>query len=177
LKRWESLHALALVYRDAYFSQLVDRYQAKWQEFSKLARDVRESFLATGIGLVSDPVKQAAPPLLSITPGPQTGGTFYASVTWVNAAKQEGAPSYPSSLTVFDGNLMTVSATGTPPNAVGFNVYAGTSLEAMLRQNDVVLPVTVPYLYVPGQIMQGPLPGDGQGPDYTRPMARTLLRG
>ena len=29
LKRWETMHALELVYRDAYFSQLVDRYQAK----------------------------------------------------------------------------------------------------------------------------------------------------
>jgi hypothetical protein len=28
LKRWEMMYALALVYRDAYFSQLVDRYEA-----------------------------------------------------------------------------------------------------------------------------------------------------
>src|SRR5271157_5466181 len=27
LKRWETLYALALFYRDAYFSDLVDRYQ------------------------------------------------------------------------------------------------------------------------------------------------------
>src|SRR5689334_11770909 len=39
LKRWETMHALALVYRDAYFSQLVDRYQAKWQEYAKLAHE------------------------------------------------------------------------------------------------------------------------------------------
>src|ERR1700691_5222722 len=52
LKRWETMHALALVYRDAYFSQLVDRYQAKWEEFDKLARDARESFIAIGMGIV-----------------------------------------------------------------------------------------------------------------------------
>ena len=50
LKRWETMHALALVYRDAYFSQLVDRYQAKWQEYAKLARDARESFIAERAG-------------------------------------------------------------------------------------------------------------------------------
>jgi hypothetical protein len=177
LKRWETMHALALVYRDAYFSQLVDRYQAKWQEYANLTRDASESFIACGLGLVRNPVVQAAPPNLSTTPGPQTGGTFYASVTWVNAANQEGAPSYASSLTVSDGNLMTVGVTGAPSNAVGFNVYAGASLTAMLRQNDVLLPVGATFTYVPGEITQGPLPGNGQIPDFTRPLARTMLRG
>jgi len=177
LKRWETMHALALVYRDAYFSQLVDRYQAKWQEYAKLARDASESFIAGGLGLVSDPVVQAGPPLLSATPGPQQGGTFYASVTWVNATNQEGTPSFASSITVSDGNLMTVAVSGAPKNAVGFNVYAGTLLTAMVRQNDVPLAVGATYLYVPGETKQGPLPGTGQTPDFIRPLARTMLRG
>jgi hypothetical protein len=177
LKRWEVMHSLALVYRDAYFSQLVDRYQAKWQEYAKLSGDARESFIASGVGLVSDPVLQAEPPALSTTPGPQSGGEFYASVAWENSANQEGAPSYASSITVSDGNLMTVQATGAPKNAVGFNVYAGTSLAAMLLQNDMLLPVTASYLYVPGQITQGRLPGAGQKPDFMRALVRTLLRG
>ncbi len=177
LKRWEAMHALTLVYRDAYFSQLVDRYQAKWQEYAQLAGDARESFIASGLGLVCDPVVQASPPVLSATPGPQSGGTFYASVTWVNAANQEGAPSYASSITVFDGNLMTVGVTRAPKNAVGFNVYAGTSLAAMVLQNELLLPVTATYLYVPGETTQGRLPGTGQRPEFMRPMVRTLLRG
>jgi hypothetical protein len=165
------------VYRDAYFSQLVNRYQAKWQEYAKLTRDARESFVASGLGLVSDPVVQPAPPILSTTPGPQSGGTFYASVTWVNATNQEGAPSYASSITVADGNLMTVGVTGAPKNAVGFNVYAGASLATMFLQNDVFLPVSGTCLYVPGETTQGPLPGSGQKPDFIRPLARTMLRG
>lgn len=177
LKRWETMHALALVYRDAYFSQLVDRYQAKWQEYARLARDASERFMAEGVGLVSDPVVQAAPPILSTTPGPQAGGTFYASVTWVNATNQEGAPSFASSITVSDGNLMTVSVAGPPRNAVGFKVYAGTSLTAMLLQTAVSLPAGATFLFVPGEITQGALPGSGQAPDFTRPLARTILRG
>lgn len=177
LKRWEAMHALELVYRDAYFSQLVDRYQAKWQEYIKLAANARESFIASGLGLVNDPVVQAPPPLLSTTPGPQNGGAFYTSVTWVNSTNQEGAPSYPSSMTVADGNLMTVGASAAPKNAVGFNVYAGTSLSALSLQNDAMLPTNATYLYVPGQVTQGPLPGTGQKPDFTRPLVRTLLRG
>lgn len=177
LKRWETMHALALMYRDAYFSQFVDRYQAKWQEYSLLAAGARETFIASGLGLVSDPIHRAQPPVLSSVTGPQAGGTFYASVSWANAAGQEGAASVASSLTVPDGNLLTVSAVNAPKNGVGFWVYAGTALNSMFRQNDVLLPIGATYTYIPGQVTQGPLPGNGQKPDFVRPLARTLMRG
>ncbi len=177
LKRWETMHALALVYRDAYFSQLVDRYQAKWQEYSKLASAARESYIGCGLGLAADPIRQPQPPVLSSVTGPQSGGEFYASVAWVNATGQESAASAASSIAIPDGKLMTVAAANAPGNAVGFRVYAGTALTSMFLQNDVVLPVTVSYLYIPGQVTQGPLPGEGQKPDWVRPLVRTQLRG
>lgn len=177
LRRWEAMHTLALVYRDAYFSQLVDRYQAKWEAFDKLARDTRESFIAIGMGIVADPLPQARPPMLVAVMAPQSGGTFYASVAWVNAAGQEGAASAASSITIPDGNLMTVGAIDPPGNAAGFNVYAGNSPYAMSLQNETLLPVSVTYLYVPGQAAQGRRPGTGQTPDFVRPMLRTWSRG
>jgi hypothetical protein len=177
LKQWEAMASLALVYRDASFSQLADRYQAKWSEYSSLARRAYDKFVASGMGLVHDPVAQAAPPLLGSLMGPQAGGTFYASVAWVNAAGQEGAASAASSIAIPDGHLMTVSAVDAAMNAVGFNVYAGSALNAMIRQNDVPLPAGGTYTYVPGQFPEGPLPGTGQRPDFVRPLARTLLRG
>jgi hypothetical protein len=72
---------------------------------------------------------------------------------------------------------MTVSATNPLANAAGFQVYAGPALDAMFRQNNVLLPVGATYTYVPGQVTQGPLPGRGQAPDSVKPLARTLLRG
>ncbi len=177
LKRWETMHALELTYRDAYFSQLVDRYQAKWQEYATLACDARESFVAGGVGLVNDPLHRPKPPMLSSIAGPQKGGTFYASVSWVNAASQEGAASEISSIAIADGNLMTVAAVNAPKNAVGSWVYAGTKLNEMFRQNDVLLPIGATYTYIPGEVTQGPLPGGGQRPDFVRPLARTLPRG
>jgi hypothetical protein len=177
LKQWETMHALALSYRDAYFSQLADRYQAKWDEYARLARAAYENFLPSGMGLVHDPVRRALPPLLSTVVGPQTGGTFYASVAWVNAAGQEGAASPASSISVPDGHLMTVSAVSMAANAVGFNVYAGPALSDLVRQNDVLLPTSAAFTYVPGEVTQGALPGTGQKPDFKRPLARTLLRG
>jgi hypothetical protein len=177
LRRWETMHSLALVYRDAYFSQLVDRYQSKWQEFNRLAGDARENYIATGMGLVTDPLPQARPPLLAGSPGPQSGGTFYASVAWVNAAGQEGAASAASSIAIPDGNLTTVSAIEPPDNAVGFNVYGGVDPYAMTLQNETPLAVNVLFLYVPGQVTQGRQPGAGQTPDFIRPMVRTWSRG
>jgi hypothetical protein len=177
LKRWETMHALELVYRDAYFSHLVDRYQAKWREYATLAGGASEKFVASGLGLVSVPVHQAPPPVLASIAGPQSGGLFYASVAWVNAAGQEGAASEASSLKIADGNLMTVAAGNAPSNVAGFQVYAGAALNSMFRQNDVMLPVGLTFTYIPGQITQGALPGRGQEPDFVRPLVRTLLRG
>lgn len=177
LRRWETMHALELTYRDAYFSQLVDRYQAKWQEYATLACDARESFIASGLGLVTDPLHRPQPPVLASVPGPQAGGTLYAAVSWANAAGQESQASEASSITIVDNNLMTVSAINAPKNAVGFWVYAGPVLDSMFRQNDVLLPIGVTFTYVPGQVTQGPLPGEGQKPDFVRTLARTLPRG
>jgi hypothetical protein len=177
LKLWETMTALAMFYRDAYFSQLVDRYQARWEEYTRLSRDAYERFLASGLGLVNDPVHVAAIPLLGSTAGPQAGGTFYASVAWVNAAGQEGAASLPASIAVPDNNLMTVSATNPPRGVVGFNIYAGTSDTGMVLQNTTALPPDASFTYVPGVVTGGRGPGKGQHPDFVRPLARTLLRG
>jgi hypothetical protein len=98
-------------------------------------------------------------------------------VTWVNAANQEGVPSLPLPVVVSDGNLMTVQVTSTPKNVMGFNIYAGTFLNAMMLQNNVALPIGATFEYVPAEVTQGRLPGNGQQPDFTRPLARTMLRG
>jgi len=177
LKRWETMLALALFYRDAYFSQLADRYQAKWDEYSKLTRTAYEKYMVSGMGLVNNPVPQAPAPVLGSVAGPQQGGTFYACISWLNAAGGEGAVSATSSIVVADSSLMTVGAPAAPANVTGFNVYAGLSLNAMVLQNDVALPLGGSFTYVPGFVTQGKLPGSGQAPEFTRPLVRMLLRG
>lgn len=178
LKRWECVHALELVYRDVYFTQVVDRYQAKWQGYETLAREARESYLAAGVAGVNDPLPQAQPPVLTTaTAAALTGGSFYASVAWVNGAGQEGAASAASSLTVASGNAMVVTATGAPANAAGYRVYAGTSLDAMWLQSVTTIPTGSTFEYLPGQVTSGALPGSGQRAEFVRRIARTLPRG
>jgi hypothetical protein len=179
LARWEKMQALAMVYRDAAFTQLIDRYKNKWDVFAKLTQAARDQFIANGMGLVTSPLPIAAIPVLgteSVT-STQAGGTFYACVAWVNAAGQEGSPSPAASITVPADNLMTVMATGAPPNAVGFNVYVGTVLAMMTLQNSVLLTVGGSFTYIPGASTSSKLPGTGQVPDYVKALPATTMRG
>jgi len=176
LQRWEKMLALALVYRDAYFNVVVDRYQAKWQEYLRLAGDARESFLASGLALVSNPVPQPDPPLLGTTPSTYPAGTYYVSVAGVNVSGQGGAPSWASSVTT-TGSAILVAPVEWAKNVVAFRVYAGPSLSAMVLQNPEDLTAGLTYTYLPGQTTDGPLAGNGQRAEFTRPMARTIPRG
>jgi len=180
LARWEKMQALAMVYRDASYTQLIDRYKSKWDMFVKLTQAARDQFVANGIGLVTTPVPQAALPVLgtaSVTTT-EAGGTFYACVTWVNAAGQEGSPSAAASLVVPAQNVMTVMATAAPANAVGFNVYVGTVLAMMTLQNTTgVVPVGAAFTDLPGVSASSQLPGTGQVPDYVKALPATTMRG
>jgi len=173
LRTWESTQALAMVYREAYFSDLAERYHVRWDEYSRLTRQAYERFVAGGLPTVSDPVRKATPPVLGIINGPQSGGSFYASVAWVNAAGKEGEASDASSLDVPDGRIMTIQATMKPSNAVGFHVFGGTDLNKLTRRNEVPLPPGASFLYIPGSSASGPLPGRGQTPESNRPLQRT----
>jgi hypothetical protein len=179
LARWEKMQALTMVYRDAAYTQLIDRYKAKWDMFTALTRAARDQFIANGIGLVNSPVPQAAIPILgteSVT-STQAGGTFYSCVTWVNAAGQEGSPSAAASIVVPANNLMTVMAIGAPANAAGFNVYVGSVLAMMTLQTSVVLPAGNTFTYIPGISTSSQLPGTGQVPDYVKALPSTIQRG
>jgi hypothetical protein len=177
LRRWERMSALAHVYRDAYFSQLVDRYQAKWDEYTALTRNAREILVATGLDLVTDPIRKAAPPMPGEVAGAGAGGMFYASVAWLNAEGQEGQASDAASITMPPGRYMTVSAVDAPSNATGFNVYAGATPDSITLQNTAALAAGSVYTYVPGATSTGRGPGHGQKAQFKRRLTRTILRG
>lgn len=179
LARWQKMLALTLVYRDAYFSQLVDRYKGKWDEYAQLTRFARDQFVAAGVGIVSKPLSKAAiPTLASVSSAQSTPAvTYYAAVTWVNDTGQEGAPSDAGSLAVPGGSLLTVSAVQPPAAAVGFNIYVGVALTAIQLVNQTPLLPGAIFTYVPGAVTGGRATGTGQTPDYTMELPRTLMRG
>jgi len=179
LARWEKMQALAMVYRDASYTQLIDRYKAKWDMFIKLTQLARDQFIANGVGLVTDPMPKAVVPVLGTvsTLDSQPGGAFYACVTWVNGAGQEGSPSVAGSIVVPTQNLMTVLTSDAPATAVGFNVYAGPVLAGLTLQNVSPVGPGQSFTYVPGTSVSSKTPGTGQQPDLVKPLPATTLRG
>ncbi|HEY7387134.1 MAG TPA: hypothetical protein VH640_01410 [Bryobacteraceae bacterium] len=176
LRLWHTYLTLELVYRDAYSDQLNDRYGAKRDQFHLLAEAARERLIELGLGIVTEPVRQAATPQLMAIPGNLPDGTYYATMSWVNQNGQEGASAVPEAITTSTSSF-EVQPGNTPANVAGWNVYVGTAPQSMYLQNTSLL--------APGSVWQqavvltigGSMPGNGQAPTYKKAVPRLLQRG
>jgi hypothetical protein len=175
LKLWNIFRALEMVYRDAYNSQLNDRYAGKRDEYRELAKWAYSQVIQGGLGIASDPVKQAATPEVRPAAGGLADGAYYVAVAWTNSAGEEGGSSMPAVIQV-TGSSFEVQAMP-PANVKGWNVYCGTSPATMTMQNGQAL--------APGQTWgqsdtlstTGRPAGSGQAPSYRLPVPRTIQRG
>jgi len=165
LKQWHVHYSLALVYRDAYNNQLNDRYKEKWNEYEQLAKRSRDACLATGVGIVAEPIARPAIPLLSSVAGTGLGGTFYVAITCVNGGGQEGSPSDTASININNGEQLAVAVFNPPSNAVGWNAYVGISPGALSLQNQAPLGLDASWTQS-GALAPGNLPGSGQTPSW-----------
>jgi hypothetical protein len=176
LKLWHTFRTLELVYRDAYNSQLNDRYAGKRDEYHALAQWAYEKAIQSGIGMSQDPVAQASPPKLEAASGAIADGMYYVAVAWTNGAGEEGAPSLPATITI-SGSTFQVQAGAAPANARGWNVYAGANPRALVLQNPAVLGLNETWTHPGPVVTGGRTAGTGQSPSYMRPAPRMLQRG
>jgi hypothetical protein len=178
LKMWHTWQTLTLIYRDAYFNQLNDRYQAKWEQYQLLATSARLKLQETGVGLVLDPLPRPSGPLLSPTPATESAGTFYFTVSFLNAVGEESASSSAESITVPDGNAIDVQLVSPPANAIGWNVFGGSSPETMYLQTESPLAIGDDFIFFPSSAAaSGDTPGNGQVPNLIRALPRLIQRG
>jgi hypothetical protein len=177
LKLWHVFHTLSIVYRDAYFNQLNDRYQSKWKEYRALAGWAQDMLVQTGLGVVAAPIGKAGLPVLGSATGAGVPNMYFAQYAWTNAAGQEGMPGDAKGLATNSGYVLTVLHGNPPRTSAGWNVYVGTSIDSLTRQNAEPLPLSVPWTMPPEGLVQGPQPGTGQQPDVLRPVPRVQLRG
>lgn len=177
VKQWHIFHTLSLAYRDAYGSHFNDRYLGKWKEYARLTRWASTKSFDTGIGMVYEPIPKAPPPTLSAVPGDLAAATYWVSVAWTNAAKEEGCPSDPAVLVLANGSSLVVEAGDPPEIAAGWNVYAGCATGDMLRQNEAPLAGGAAWQTPAGGLQPGAKPGEGQTPDYFVTVRRILQRG
>ncbi len=177
LHQWHSVHALTAIYRDAYYSQLNDRYQGRWKEFMRASASLQATLFETGLGIVCDPVPKAVVPTVLIDSGPIEASVYYIRASWINAAGQEGQASETTAVIADQFHDLEVAALNAPANATGWHIYIGHTSDTQVRQNaSAILPGSTWSLPVSG-LASGPRAGEGQSPDYLLRMGRILLRG
>src|ERR1019366_6653507 len=133
LKLWHIFRTLEMVYGDAYNSQLNDRYAGRRDEYHDLVKWAYDQVIQVGLGIVTDPMEQAATPEVQPSAGGLADGTYYVAISWTNAAGEEGACSIPATIQVSGSSF--AAQTAAPPNVEGWNVYCGTSPATMTIQN------------------------------------------
>ena len=178
LKMWHTWHTLSLIYRDAYFSQLNDRFQAKWNEFRALGQSAKSWLRDLGVGLVLNPLPRPRGPILTAIPESEANGTFYLAVALVNQAGEESAPSPTVSIELSGGNAAGVQLAPEHTNACGWNVYAGATPTTLCLQNSESVAISDSWLFYPSTaVVNGRGPGKGQNPNFVRALPRLLQRG
>lgn len=177
LQMWHTFHTLELVYRDAYYSQLNDRYKAKWNEYIDLSKWASNLLFQTGIGMVADPVPIAGVPQITTLSGPFPPAVYFAQVTWLNAGGEEGAPSAITSASAPNDSVIEIHPASPPPNAAGWNVYVGSTVNTVTLQNAAMLNLDQPWDLPTSGLVFGRSSGTGQAPNYFRQIPRYLQRG
>jgi hypothetical protein len=176
LRLWHTLHALEMVYADAYGSQLNARYAARRDQFHEQAKQAYEKLIQAGVGISLAPLAQAGSPNLVAAPGSLPDNTYYVTMAWTNTSNEEGAPAVTTAITTSNSSFLVQP--GAPPcNAAGWNVYVGTDPNALQLQNAVAIAAGTTWTQ-PGTVTTGGRgPGTGQLPSYLRPVPRIIQRG
>ena len=175
LKLWHVFRTLEMVYRDAFNSQLNDRYAGKRDEYHDMAKWAYDRLLQSGLGMATDPVKQATTPSPSPSAGALADGAYYVAIAWTNAAGDEGAASTPAMIQLA-GSSFAVQPT-VPADVAGWNVYCGTGPSTMTIQNGA--PLTPGQVWVQSDAVSttGRLAGSGQTATYQLQVPRMIQRG
>ena len=175
LKLWHTFRSLEKVYRDAFNSQLNDRYAGKRDEYHEMAKWAHERVMQSGVGMTADPIPQAPTPTVQAAPGGVANGTYYVSTAWTNARGEEGASSIPATIMVA-GSSFEVLHGAAPGNAKGWHVYVGSSPQGLLRQDGAVLALGVAWRQT-DTLAAGRLAGTGQAVGFVQAVPRLMHRG
>lgn len=178
LANWHRLLTLALIYRDAYNSQMNDRYLGKWKEYTALALKAGILFFDIGIGVSSDPVPKPADPICTlVNGGALLAANYRVQIAWQNRRGAFGAPSNSVSIEMPAGTLLAVTPVDSPPGMAGWAVFLGRLPGEGMRQNATpIAPGATWFMSISG-LQNGPALVSNQRPDYYITRDRQLRRG
>ena len=91
LRRWHALRTLSVFFRDVHHNQLNDRYRAKWDAYESESRSAARLLWEVGVGLVRNPLRRPAAPLLGALPSDEEFPQSLFKTTWVAGPLEESA--------------------------------------------------------------------------------------
>jgi hypothetical protein len=138
LLHWHCLHTLELIYRDAYNSQLNDRYLGKWKEYAQNSARAAATATSLGVGMVSTAVVKATTPVVTAEAGGAYGArTYYVAVLWQAGNGATGEQSDAVIVSAPVSTLVKVDPGPAPSNASGWFVYVGLTEDSLFRQSSL----------------------------------------
>jgi hypothetical protein len=181
LYRWTCFNSLARVYAEAYNVQLNTRFQGKWTEYQQQANQASNLVMASGIGVVVDPLPKPGLPSITVSQGAITAPAVFAQVSWAGSQGHESAAG-PVAGAVLNGATavqigLSELKVDIPATAFGWNVYAGTSQASLTLQTESPLRFEQLWQMPSSGIGNGRRPGTGQKADFTVTLSKRLQRG
>ncbi|MBN9658674.1 MAG: hypothetical protein J0H49_10890 [Acidobacteria bacterium] len=177
LKRWHILKTLEAVYRDAYFSQLNDRYGQKWRHYESLAEEQKHRYFSSGVQLVARPVRRPSLVSAQVVEGVAGAATYWLKATFLDSEGRESAPSAAVTVSSPVPHSLQVSVMAQEENATHWNLYAGTEEAGLGLQNAEPLPVGEVWMLPAAGLVDGRAPGNGQPTDFRVVRSGLLRRG
>jgi hypothetical protein len=176
LKRWHLANVLSMLYRDASFSQVNDRFEKKWKAFELDAVQRKTEYFLAGVSYVGSPVRKPGAPAVSVIVGVQPAAAYLTAIARVDGAGRESAPSELTAVQAAAGNGLIVSANGLAESD-RWNVYATDGDGPMRKQNDVAMSASATWSLPDSGLSAGVQAGTGQTPDGRVRQRRILPRG
>ncbi len=181
LFRWLCFDSLTRVYAEAYNVQLNTRFQGKWTEYQQQSRTAGETFLASGIGIVLNPLPKPAAPVMQAENGSLQAPSIFAQTSWVDRLGSESAPSPINEILLNGAATVQVAMAETgvqaPTTAVGWNVYVSTLQQGLTRQNSLPITIGLSWQMPSNGPTAGVPPRNGQTPDIMIACVRRWQRG
>ncbi|MBI3209244.1 MAG: hypothetical protein HYZ37_10145 [Candidatus Solibacter usitatus] len=177
LRRLAVASALSMVFRDAHFRQMADRFKEKWKEYERLAMCAQRDLAAAGVGRVSKPLRRPSSPMVIAGSGSLSTGTYYVCTSIVDGRGGESEAGEPAVVTTQTLATLTVSLGIVASGATGWNVFMGRTFESMTQQNALPIPVESTFSSGSSLLDNGRAPEAGQSADHYTQAVNRIIRG
>jgi len=165
LCRWHTLKTLEAVYRDAYFSQLNDRYGERWRRYEGMAEAQERRYFDGGVAVVNTPVRRPERITVVVGDGAHEAATYWVQATFMDAGGRESAPSAVQVVSSPLPHTVMVSVPYARDGVTHWNLFAGLQEGEAGLQNAAPLALDETWT-MPAEGIRGGRPaGNGQSVD------------